>query len=208
MTGKSKKSSIAKSLKKGAKSLLSGKKDLAKLASALPLTALLVEEVRAAQKSKQNQSAIDELKRLSGQDLSNKLSSANEVAQQNQIDLDKSESVENSTTDEQVAQTSQEARDALRAVLNDELANAETLAREANPTSQEEFKQAIRATLNEEVGVQVAKASTASPEAAEALAKLPELSQLPVMASVSGGFNPSFLGALALGGGGGGASER
>ncbi len=189
MTGKSKKSSIAKSLKKGAKSLLSGKKDLAKLASALPLTALLVEEVRAAQKSKQNQSAIDDLKRLSEQDLS----SANEGSQQNQIDLDKSTSVENSTQEDQVSQATQEARDALRAVLEDELANAETLAREANPTSPEEFKQAIRATLNEEVGVQVAKASAISSEVAEALAKLPELPQLPIFPNFAGGFNPSFL---------------
>nr|WP_315226297.1 Ig-like domain-containing protein [uncultured Limnohabitans sp.] len=50
MTNKPKKSAaIVKTIKKSAKALLSGKKDVKRLAAALPLTAILVEEVRAAQ---------------------------------------------------------------------------------------------------------------------------------------------------------------
>ena len=49
MTQKKNSSKLVRSLKKGIRTLASGKKDLSKLAAALPLTALLVEEVRAAQ---------------------------------------------------------------------------------------------------------------------------------------------------------------
>jgi len=52
MSNKSRKSAaIAKTFKKNAKALLSGNKDVKRLAAALPLTAILVEEVRAAQKA-------------------------------------------------------------------------------------------------------------------------------------------------------------
>ncbi len=47
----SKTAKIVKTVKKSAKALLSGKKDVKRLAAALPLTAILVEEVRAAQKT-------------------------------------------------------------------------------------------------------------------------------------------------------------
>jgi len=47
----SKTAMIVKTVKKSAKALLSGKKDVKRLATALPVTAILVEEVRAAQKA-------------------------------------------------------------------------------------------------------------------------------------------------------------
>jgi citrate lyase gamma subunit len=52
MTHKPSKSAmIVQTVKKSAKALLSGKKDVKRLATALPMTAILVEEVRAAQKA-------------------------------------------------------------------------------------------------------------------------------------------------------------
>jgi hypothetical protein len=59
MTNKPRKTAaIAKTIKKSAKALLSGKKDVKRLAAALPLTAILVEEVRAAQKTGFDVSAV------------------------------------------------------------------------------------------------------------------------------------------------------
>jgi hypothetical protein len=59
MTNKPRKSAaIAQTIKKSAKALLSGKKSVKRLAAALPLTAILVEEVRAAQKTGFDASAV------------------------------------------------------------------------------------------------------------------------------------------------------
>jgi hypothetical protein len=109
---------------------------------------------------------------------------------------------DSATLDEKI----QSARDALRAVLEDEIGNANALASNNTPAidtnAADAGRQALRSVLDDEVVDAVAKATAASPDAAVALSSLPELPSLS-MPSLAG-FNPAYLLAGLVGGVGGG----
>ena len=194
---KNKSSKLASSLKKGARKLLSGQKALAKFGASLPLLALFVEEVRAAQAK--GYKPTDEL--LQGLPPEVLKEIGVEVPQALQEDKSTSATTVDATTlDEKI----QSARESLRAVLEDEISNANTAvsAKPIDPASPDVGRQAVRSVLADEVVDAVAKATSASPDAAVALSTLPDLP--PVLGTVAGGFSPSYLfGALAFAGGGG-----
>ena len=194
---KNKSSKLASSLKKGARKLLSGQKGLAKFGASLPLLALFVEEVRAAQ-AKGYKPTAEVLQGLPPEVLTEIGVEVPPVLQEENATT--AATVDATTLDQKI----QSARDSLRAVLEDELSNANTSvsANQIDPTSADVGRQVVRSVLADEVVDAVAKATSASPDAAVALSSLPELP--PVLGTVAGGFSPSYLlGALAFAGGGG-----
>ncbi len=204
---KSKSSKLAGSIKKTARALLSGKKDLAKLAATLPITAVMVEEVRAAQAKNRPVSGADDLIQSSVAEQVDHLDlNQDSAVQDKEFDLSQTESGDS------VQDAAAEARNSLRAVLEDEIASAQAAASASassiDPSAPSAGNQAIRSVLNDEVNYEVAKALQASPEAAQALAKLPDVGLPQVMANGLSGM-PLNIGAgavamAALGGGAGG----
>ncbi|WP_281814366.1 VCBS domain-containing protein [Limnohabitans sp. MORI2] len=183
---------------------MSGKKDLNKLAAALPLTAVLVEEVRAAQAKNQSGKAPAEAV---------KPQSANEQIQldvnQGELVLDSAAIEEQASAEQSVQDAAANARDSLRAVLQDEIASAQATASASkiDPAAPDAGHQAIRSVLNDEINYEVAKALDASPKAAEVLAKLPDVSLPQGLTANLGAFPTGGAAAVAvaaLGGGGGG----
>uniref|UniRef100_UPI0038BBD03F Ig-like domain-containing protein n=1 Tax=Limnohabitans sp. TaxID=1907725 RepID=UPI0038BBD03F len=198
MTEKKKKSSaILQSLKKGARSLLSGKKDLDKLAAGLAVTAILAEEVQAAQKKQtldpSNSPALDK-----DQAVSNALES---IASGQPGDA--AQSTENNVLVDPLAsdatQTTPSARAAFGAVLQDELANTQTMA-QAYPITPDAARLAMRNVIDDEVNATIAKADeeTSAPKAVAQIPELTPVSSFPSLASLAPG--------LLLGGFGGGGS--
>ena len=193
-------SKLVRSLKKGARSLLSGKKALAKYGASLPLLALFVEEVRAAQ--------------AKGHTINPELWQALPPEVSAELGMPSPEFVQDENSAQETAndvagleQKIQSARESLRAVLEDEISTvqAATGAAKIDPSAADAGQQAVRSVLNDEVSYEVAKALEASPDAVDVLAKLPDLP--PVFGSVSGSFNPSYmLSALAFASGGSGGA--
>jgi hypothetical protein len=198
---KNKSSKLSSTLKKGARKLLSGEKGLAKFAATLPLLALFVEEVKAAQ-AKGYKPTPELLQALPPEVLTEL---GVEVPP---VSADEKSSPQNVADDATLEQKIQSARESLRAVLDDEIANAQVTASatKIDPSAPDAGHQAVRSVLNDEVSYEVGKALEASPNAAEALAKLPDLNLPQTLASnLSGlplGGGAAAVAAAALSGGG------
>ena len=223
---KSKTSAIAKALKKGLRSLLSGKKDLDKVATTLAVTAVVAEEVQAAQKPKLDAASLDQAKlksrieskdkrevdsssddsSSSAQDTSNlgnktKQDSLKQSETTNSVE-DKAVSVKSNATDA-VQQAAHEARMSLRSLLQDELANTQAIAK-AYPITPDAARMAMRNVIDDEVNYNVARASTdASTQTAKV--EIPELKPITSSFSLASLAPGLLLGGI--GGGGGGASS-
>ena len=164
---KNKSSKLASSLKKGARKLLSGQKGLAKFGASLPLLALFVEEVRAAQ-AKGYQPTAELLQGLPPEVLNELGVDASQALQDDKASA--SAVTDNATLDEKI----QSARESLRAVLEDEIANANSTfsAQQIDPASADVGRQAVRSVLADEVVDAVAKAKAVKAQGEELLKQL------------------------------------
>ncbi|WP_146178989.1 hypothetical protein, partial [Limnohabitans sp. Jir61] len=125
------------------------------------------------------------------------------------ISADEKSLLQNVADDATLEQKIQSARESLRAVLEDEIASAQATASatKIDPSAPDAGHQAVRSILNDEVNYEVSKALQASPDAAEALAKLPDLNLPQALANNFAGLplGGAGLALAALSGGSGGA---
>jgi hypothetical protein len=211
---KSKTSAITKALKKGLRSLLSGKKDLDKLAGTLAVTAVVAEEVEAAQKPRLDAAKVEQAKLKAqaaakdnldpnAQPDANAASVSNDASKPVDASAgldDKTASVKPSAADA-VQQAVHDARMSLRSLLQDELSNTQAVAK-AYPITPDAARMAMRNTIDDEVNYNVARANV---DATTQTAKvdIPELKPLTSSFSLASLAPGLLLGGIGGGGGGG-----